>query len=149
MKKLFILLFISTLTFSATLPTKSVVKIFASVSFYDYKYPWQTAKVSKYLGSGAIIKDNQILTSAHVVSSARFIKIKKENDPKKYLAKIKYISHQSDLALLELEDKSFFNNTKPLPINENVKHRDSVTVLGYPIGGNAISTTTGVLIFKL
>lgn len=37
------------------------------------------------------------------------------------------------------------DNTKPLLINENIKHRDAVTVLGYPIGGNAISTTTGVI----
>lgn len=131
--------------FAQSLPTQSVVKIFASISEFDYKYPWQTAKVSNYTGSGAIIDGNQILTSAHVVSGAVFIEVKKENDPKKYIAKRKFISHQADLAILEVEDKSFFENTNALKINENVKHRDEVTILGYPIGGNAISTTTGVI----
>lgn len=128
MKCILILLLTTTIALAINLPTNSVVKIFSSVSFFNYKYPWQTAKVSKYIGSGAIIKDNQILTSAHVVSNARFIEIKRENDPKKYLAKIKYISHQADLALLEVKDKNFFNHTKPLLVNEKIKHRDAVTV---------------------
>lgn len=103
-----------TVSFSNTLndTTKSIVKIFATKSTPNYKYPWQTSKIAKFTGSGAIISDNRILTAAHVVAGAKLLEIKKENDPKKYLAKIKYISHQADLALLELEDKNFFNNTK-------------------------------------
>jgi S1-C subfamily serine protease len=103
------------------------------------------SKVSQFSGSGAIINNNQILTSAHVVSGAKYIEIKKENDPKKYLAQLKYISHQADLALLEVENQEFFYGTKPLEINEKIKHRDEVTVLGYPIGGDTISSTTGVV----
>ena len=140
-----IILFLNTMLYSSELPTKSVVKIFASVAIPNYKYPWQTNKISNFTGSGAIINNNKILTSAHVVSGAKFIEVKKENDPKKYKANIKYISHQADLALIEIEDKSFFANTKALNINPIVKHRDEVTVLGYPLGGNAISTTSGVI----
>ena len=125
--------------------TKSIVKIFATKSTPSYKYPWQTSKIAKYTGSGAIISENRILTAAHVVAGSRLLEIKKENDPKKYIAKIKYISHQADLALLEVEDKSFFNNTKQLKLSTNTKVRDKVIVVGYPIGGKNVSTTTGVV----
>lgn len=81
-----IVLFLNTI-FASELPTKSVVKIFASISTSNYKYPWQTPKISNYIGSGAIIEENRILTSAHVVSDAVFLEVKKENDPKKYIAK--------------------------------------------------------------
>lgn len=147
MKKLILLsiLLISTISFASNLPTKSVVKIFTSISKANYKYPWQTSKILNFKGSGAILEGNKILTSAHVVSGARFLEIKKEDDPKKYIATVKYIAHQADLALLEVTDKNFFSNTEPLKINPIVKHRDEVTVLGYPLGGNAISTTTGVI----
>jgi len=101
--------------------------------------------ISRYTGSGSIIKDNMILTSAHVVSGARFLEVQKENDPKKYIANVKYISHQADLAIVEVEDKTFFKGIKALKLNSNVKPRDEVTVLGYPIGGQTISTTTGVV----
>ncbi|MFX4236655.1 serine protease, partial [Aliarcobacter butzleri] len=78
-----------------------------------------------------------------VVGYGKFIEIQKENDNKKYIAKIKYISNQVDLAILEVIDKEFFKNTKALKLSTNVKYRDNVTVIGYPIGGDSISTTNG------
>lgn len=80
-----------------------------------------------------------------MVSGTRFLEVQKENDPKKYMANVKYISHQADLAIVEVQDTTFFNNTKPLKLNENVKPRDEITVLGYPLGGQTISTTTGII----
>jgi len=144
MKKL-LLITLSIFSYASSLPTNSIVKIHASVSSSNYKYPWQIKRVFNYKGSGAIISGNRILTSAHVVSNARFLEVQKENDPKKYIATVKYISHQADLALLEVEDKTFFNDTKPLKLNEKVQTRDEITVLGYPLGGNTISTTTGIV----
>ena len=142
------LLFIITLSlniFAKEIKTNSLVKIFTTTSVPNYLYPWQTSKISHFTGSGAIISNNRILTSAHVVSSAKLIEIKKENDPKRYLAKVKYISHQADLAVLELIDKNFFKNTSFLTLTDKIKTRDAVTVLGYPVGGNNISTTTGII----
>jgi S1-C subfamily serine protease len=145
-KALFTLLVLSISIFADTITTQNaVVKVFASISLPDYKYPYQTSKISTFTGSGAIISNNKILTSAHVVSGARFIEIQKEDDPNKYVATVKYISHQADLAILELKDKSFFNGTNPLKLSEDIKTRDEVTVFGYPLGGNTISTTTGVV----
>ena len=146
MKKLLLILTLSILSFASTiLPKDSVVKIFASVAFNNYLEPWENPMISDYIGSGAIIKDNQILTSAHVVSNGKFIEVQKENDSKKYDATVKYISNDVDLAILEVNDKSFFANTKALEITEDVKIKDSVTAIGYPIGGNTLSTTNGIV----
>ncbi len=38
--------------------------------------------ISKFTGSGVVISDKRILTSAHNVSGAKFIEVKKENDLK-------------------------------------------------------------------
>ena len=145
MKKLLIIMLLSIISYATPLPTNSIVKLHTSASSSDYKYPWQTSKILRYTGSGAIIEGNRILTSAHVVSGARFLEVQKENDPKKYLASVKYISHQSDLAIVEVDNKNFFDGTKALKLNSKVKTRDEVTVLGYPLGGQTISTTTGII----
>jgi S1-C subfamily serine protease len=123
----------------------SVVKIFTSVSIPDYSYPYQSSKISKFSGSGVIIDDHKILTSAHIVSGARFIELQKESDPNRYIAKVKYISNQADLAVLEVNDKSFFKNTTTLKLSEDIYTHDKVTVIGYPLGGDTLSTTTGVV----
>ena len=145
MKKLILILTLSILSFASDLPTQSIVKISATVSTPNYLEPWANPRTFDYIGSGVIIKDNQILTSAHVVSGAKFVEVQKENDSKKYEATVKYISNQADLAILELKDKNFFDNTIALEITEDVKIKDSVTAIGYPIGGNTISTTNGIV----
>ena len=142
--QLLILLF-TTITFSSNLATNSVVKIYTAASIPNYTYPWQTSRIIKFTGSGVVISDNRIITSAHVVSNAKFIEVKKENEHKKYIATVKYISHQADLAILEIKDKTFFKNVQPLILTSSIRARDEVTVLGYPIGGNNISTTTGIV----
>ena len=148
MKKLILLLILLSTIISANSlndTTKSIVKIFNTKAIANYKYPWQTSKIQKYTGSGAIIKGNFILTAAHVVAGSRLLEVKKENDPKKYIAHIKYISNQADLALIEIEDKNFFKGTKQLKLSTNTKVRDTVTVVGYPMGGKNVSTTTGIV----
>ena len=126
MKKLLLILTLSILSFASTLPNNSVVKIFTTSSYPNYLEPWENSTFSNATGSGVIIKDNQILTSAHVVSRAKFVEVQKENDSKKYEASVKYISNQTDLAIVEINDKSFFTNTKALEITEDVKIKDSV-----------------------
>ena len=125
--------------------SNSVVKIFVTSNPMDYSKPWQSRGIHMSGGSGSIITGNQILTNAHVVSNQTFIQIKKHNDSKKYVAKLVAISHDADLALLEVADPTFFKGTKPIPFGKLPKLQDSVIVLGYPTGGDKISITEGVV----
>ena len=145
LKILTLFLGLATGLFAAALPTQSIVKITSSISIPNYQYPWQKGKIQEFGGSGAIIAGQMILTSAHVVSDAKFIQVSKENGSKKYTATIKHISHQADLALLDVNDKSFFDGSAPLKISTDIKQGDAITTLGFPIGGTTISTTKGVI----
>ena len=136
--------FVNTLA-AASLPANSVVKISVSSSAPNYKYPWQSDKIVESSGSGVIIEGNRILTCAHVVQYAKFIQVTQENTRKVYTASVKYISPQIDLAILEIKEQGFFKENKPLRFSQNVKQGQSITVLGFPIGGTTISTTKGVI----
>ncbi|NBK99503.1 MAG: serine protease, partial [Erysipelotrichia bacterium] len=145
LKTLILFLWLTHSLFAATLPSQSIVQITSSISLPNYQYPWQSGKIQELSGSGAIIAGQMILTSAHVVSHAKFIQVSKENGSKKYTANLKYISNQADLALLEVKDKSFFEGSEALKISTDVKQGDAITVLGFPIGGSTIATTKGVI----
>lgn len=74
-----------------------------------------------------------------------FCKLEKMEIRKKYKAKVKFISEEYDLAILEVEDKAFFNNTVPLKFGKLPNLRDKVTIYGYPLGGDKLSTTQGIV----
>ena len=74
MKLKTILIFLLISLFSSKLLAnfdKSVVRITSVLSLYDYKKPWKAAKNKTVLGSGVIIENQYILTSAHVVSNLK------------------------------------------------------------------------------
>jgi S1-C subfamily serine protease len=96
-------------------------------------------------GSGSIIDGNRILTSAHVVSNSTFIQVRKAGEARRYTARVYSLSHISDLAILKVDDQSFFENSQPLEIGELPHIRDRVAVYGFPTGGNQMSITEGVV----
>ena len=71
--------------------------------------------------------------------------MRKEGDSKKYKAVVKFTSEEYDLALVEIEDKSFFKGTVPLKLGTLPEIQEKLTVYGYPLGGDKLSTTQGIV----
>jgi S1-C subfamily serine protease len=123
----------------------SVIKIYTTQAAPDYFTPWRLLNPRQSSGSGAVIAKNQILTNAHVVANASYVQAQKHNDPKRYLAKVSFISHEADLALITVEEDGFFDDLKALAIGNLPEPLDEVSVYGYPIGGKSLSITKGIL----
>lgn len=123
---------------------KSIVKIYTVSKIPSYTTPWNST-IRRSHGSGSIIKGKRILTNAHVVANETFIEIKRHGDTKKYEAEVEFISHQADLALLKLKDESFFDGTKAIEFNGLPKFEDEVAVYGFPVGGDSLSVSRGIV----
>ncbi len=123
----------------------AVVKIYMTAVKKDYYKPWQKGSNDSSSGTGVVIEDNQILTAAHVVDNATFIQVKRGNDAQKYTAKVKWIAHEADLALLEVDNAHFFDGIRPRTFGKLPYRQDGVVVYGYPMGGDELSTTKGIV----
>jgi len=118
-------------------PLDSVVKIFTVYSSPIYSLPWMDIP-HEGSGSGCVIKGKRILTNAHVVSDQIMVLVRKQSSPDKFKARVIAVAHDCDLALLEVEDESFFDDLAPLDIMTDLPSlQDPVFVLGYPAGGES------------
>lgn len=96
-------------------------------------------------GSGSIISGGRILTNAHVVSDHMFIQVRRAGQAKKYTGKVEIIGHEADLAIVRVEDESFFLGATPLEIGDLPDLKDAVSVYGFPDGGDKLSLTEGIV----
>ncbi len=127
----------------------AIVRVEVDTKQPNYRVPWNIGGMGNGVGTGFLVGENQFVTNAHVVSNNRLIYIKKTNDPRPYKARVLNVAHDCDLALLEIENpaefKTAFSGVEPLVIGDIPKLNTTVIAVGYPIGGERISVTRGVV----
>ena len=124
---------------------RSVVRIESATQVPDYETPWNTGRFSGGTGTGFLIGKNQFLTNAHVVSNSQRLQLTVHGRPNKYPAKVEHIAHDCDLALLSVEDFTDFEGFPVFEFSEVPKLESQVRVIGYPVGGERLSVTRGVV----
>lgn len=127
---------------------KGIVKVEVDTLNPDYSMPWQPGDYRGGIGTAFLIGKRTFLTNAHVVSNAERINISQYGSSRKIPARVKYVAHDSDLALLEVAEKDFapFAELPYLELSKELpKLEDEVRAIGYPIGGSRLSVTRGVV----
>ncbi len=125
---------------------ESVVKIYSTMRNPDVVRPWQKQSPQEASGTGIVIEGKRILTNAHVVSYASQVFVEPNQSGEKLAATVEFAAPGIDLAVLKLEDESFFDKRPPLPRAEKLPEiKEAVTVYGYPTGGSSLSITKGIV----
>jgi S1-C subfamily serine protease len=124
----------------------SVVKVFSIMRYPDAYKPWTKEAPSDATGTGVVIEGKRILTNAHVVLYASQVQIQANQAGDKISATVEMVAPGIDLAVLKLDDESFFDTHPPLPrANMLPDIKDPVMVYGYPTGGTSLSITKGIV----
>ena len=123
----------------------SVVRISATDVEPDYKAPWNSGAVQRGVGAGFVIEGDRIMTNAHVVSNSRYLTVERDGDPNKYPASVLFVAHDCDLALIKVASPEFAKNVAPLTFGGIPALESTVSAYGYPIGGQRMSVTTGIV----
>jgi S1-C subfamily serine protease len=124
----------------------AVVKIFATTRYPDLNRPWTKQAPSDITGSGVVIDGHRILTNAHVVLYASQLQVQANQEGDKYSANVIAVAPGMDLAVLSLDDQSFFDRHPPLQsLSALPAIKDPVLVYGFPVGGTSLSITKGIV----
>jgi S1-C subfamily serine protease len=124
----------------------SVVKIYSTQRQPDFMRPWTKSAPQESVASGVIIEGKRILTNAHVVHFATQIFIQANGSTEKLTAQVIAVGQDVDLAVLRPEDETFFAEHPPLLLADGIARvKDKVNVYGYPVGGDQLSVTEGVV----
>src|SRR5579862_8169954 len=124
----------------------SVVKIFSTTRYPEMFRPWEKSSPSEVTGSGVVIEGKRILSNAHVVLYASRVEIQANQSGDKISATVEAIAPGIDLAVLKVDDESFFDTHPPLPRAKLLPEiKDVAMVYGYPEGGTNLSITKGIV----
>ncbi|PHT38503.1 Protease Do-like 2, chloroplastic [Capsicum baccatum] len=105
----------------------------------------------KGVGKGAPFESKELQVETGIIEDAAFlnavvkVKVKRRGDDTKYVAKVLARGVECDIALLTVENKDFWKGAEPLHFGHLPHLQDAVTVVGYPLGGDTISVTKGVV----
>jgi S1-C subfamily serine protease len=124
----------------------SVVKVFATLRYPDVYRPWTKREPAEISGSGVVIEGKRILTNAHIALYASQVQVQGVESGDKISATIEAVEPGIDLAVLKLDDESFFDTHPPLPRAAAIPDvKDPVLVYGFPTGGSNLSITKGIV----
>ena len=122
----------------------AVVKLEVTTATPDICRPWEN-RTRSATGSGVVIDRGRILTCAHCVTDACYIRVRKHNEDMLYHGAVLFVDNDADLALVCVEDPAFMEGITPMEIGETPHVQDDVLAVGYPRGGEDISYTRGIV----
>ena len=134
---------------SAPIPTNlgnAVVKVFATLRLPDPYKPWTKQAPQDITASGVVLEGHRILTNAHAVLYASQVQIQGTGAGDKISATVEAVAPGIDLAVLKLDDDSFFATHAPIARASALPQiKDAVLAYGFPTGGTSLSITKGIV----
>lgn len=124
---------------------RSVFRIETTGQERNFINPWRLAAPDRWSGTGFYIGEGRILTNAHVVANATAITVQRDGDSRRVPALVQHIGHDVDLAILVVEDSQYLKNVEALSLGSIPRLRSPVTTVGYPMGGDQLSMTDGIV----
>ena len=131
------------------IPTQTVldctVRVYCRHSFPDAVQPWQRERQFPSTSSGFCIAGRRIVTNAHAVEHGRLLQVRRRGSGRKWVARVVAEAPECDLAVLAVDDDAFWEGMPAAELGPLPSLDDDVKVVGYPVGGDTLSITAGVV----
>ncbi len=98
-----------------------LVKLYVTYQEFEPLSPWKKKKAQNRSGYGCVLPSGKILTTADIIKDSTLIKVEKNTDKKYYSARVERRDYDVCLAIVSVEDKSFFSDLAPLELEEKIR----------------------------
>lgn len=108
--------------------------------------PWKVSDPQTSTGTGFYLGEKLIITNSHVIHNNTSIRLERHGQPGNFAGKLLCESELCDLALLTVEDETFWDGVPAVTLQEDVPALDdTVIAVGYPLGAKSVTVTRGVV----
>mmetsp|Transcript_96497 Transcript_96497/g.191197 ORF Transcript_96497/g.191197 Transcript_96497/m.191197 type:complete len:537 (+) Transcript_96497:166-1776(+) len=108
--------------------------------------PWKVFDPEKSTGTGFYVGNKMVITNHHVIANSTSIRLERHGQPGNFQGRVLCESQLSDLALLTVDDDSFWDELPNIEFQEEVPSLDdTVVAVGYPLGASSVTVTRGVV----
>lgn len=122
----------------------AVIKVNATICEPRYRLPWQMRTEYTSICTAFSIGDKRLLTVAHGVLHNTVIRVKKRSTDEYFIARVLCMSSVLDIALLTVDDESFWIDISALTLGSLPALQDAVSLVGFPSSGDNVCITSGV-----
>ena len=98
---------------------KSLVEIEVTRTTYNYKVPWVSGN-TQTRKNGIVIAQNRILTTADGLSGQYLCRVRKGGQSRHYTAQILWIDYHTNIALLAVEEPTFWEGMHPVKLADQL-----------------------------
>lgn len=105
----------------APAPEPSLVRLRVAYQEAAYSSPWKRKREESRSGYGCVVAPGMIITTADIVKDATMIKVEKRREKRYFEGRIKVIDCDVDLAVIAVDEESFFGDLPPLELDQGAE----------------------------
>lgn len=111
----------------------AVVRLFTILRIPNHAEPWRASKDLHGTGCGCIFVGRRILTCAHVVQHALQVEVQRVDQTRRYVAHVRHVDAQRELALLTVDDETFYVGACELELAQLPALGSPVSLFGFEL----------------
>ncbi len=113
---------------------RASVGLLAVTQGYDPFLPWKKSRLRRRWGSAVVASNKLLITTALLVRRATLLQVYPKGHGRPYTAEVVRVDPQVNLALLQVNDASFWQQVRPLPLRDSLRHNRFLVTRWLPDG---------------
>lgn len=119
--------------------SRQVVEISVTYQRHDPRQPWLKKRPYTRSAMAVVVDGSRLLTSAQMVSDATIVRAQKFGSPPEVTARVIHVDNEANLALLSVDDPTFFEGLEPVRLLKELPVQGTVNSVRWKSGQFEIS----------